>query len=141
MTAQKFEALGVRELRRKEVVDTIYIGTQDVLKIYSAIDDVAHRAACVLHGEQISDGEVSQDLDEQFGREVEEGSIRLIGRCNVTDLSCRCLFVFAIRLFRGHGHTPATVRGSTSVTKESESATYRSEPVVVASCGPAREPT
>jgi hypothetical protein len=75
MTSQEFEALGVWEIGRQEVVNAVYLDAQDVLKICSVGDDVADLAACALHREQICGLEVSQDLDEQFGRKIEKGAL------------------------------------------------------------------
>jgi len=44
----------------------------DVLRICGTGDDVPQCAAGSPHGEQIRDREVSQYLDKQFGREIEE---------------------------------------------------------------------
>jgi hypothetical protein len=44
----------------------------DVLQICGTGDDVLQCAAGLPHGEQIGDGEVSQYVDEQFCREIEE---------------------------------------------------------------------
>ena len=52
----------------------------DVLQVCGTGYDVTQRAACPPHGEQIRDWEVSQDLDEQFGGEIEE-DVGWIGRC------------------------------------------------------------
>ena len=44
----------------------------DVLQVCGTGDDVSQRAARPPHREQMLDWEISQDLDKQFGREVEE---------------------------------------------------------------------
>jgi len=57
-------------------VDTIYLGTQDVLKICGTGDDVAESVACALHRPNICDLEVRQNLDKHFCGKIEKGACR-----------------------------------------------------------------
>jgi hypothetical protein len=48
------------------------MNTEDVLKVCCAIDDVANRVACLLHGKQIGGGKKRQNVDEDFSWEIEK---------------------------------------------------------------------
>ena len=78
MTSQKLETVGVWEIGREKVVDTHYMSTQDVLKVCCTIDEVADRVTCLLHGKQIHGGKKRQNVDEDFGWEIEKGVHRAV---------------------------------------------------------------
>jgi hypothetical protein len=60
------------------------MGTEDVLKVCCAIDDVANRVACLLHGKQIRGGKKRQNVDEDFSWEVEKGVHRAVAAIYLT---------------------------------------------------------
>jgi hypothetical protein len=74
MTLQKFETLGVRKLGKEEVIDPTYLGTQDVLQVGGASNDIAYCAACLLHGDHVCGWEIAKNLDKYFCRKMEKGS-------------------------------------------------------------------
>jgi hypothetical protein len=67
----------------------------DVLEICGTDDDVPQCVAGPPHGEQIGDREVSQYVDKQFGREIEEDA-RWMRGCGDSGEFPRLSFILAI---------------------------------------------
>jgi hypothetical protein len=77
VATQKFETFRIWKSRRKEVINAINLGAQDILKVRRISDDVAGLVARELNRQQIYEWQVRKYLSEYFRRKGEEGAGRI----------------------------------------------------------------
>lgn len=61
-----------REARKKGVVHARYLGSQEILEVLRARDDAVQSPRGLCAGANVAQGSVGEDLDDQFGGEVQE---------------------------------------------------------------------